>query len=53
MDVFQCPVCALKFRFSSELDQHLALEHPNFSAEDDPDDAAIRDQKRKRRDLRP
>ena len=35
MDVFQCPVCALKFRFSSELDQHLSLEHPNFSAEND------------------
>jgi hypothetical protein len=29
----QCPVCALKFRFSSELDQHLSLEHPKFRAE--------------------
>ena len=53
MDVFQCPVCALKFRFSSELDQHLKLEHPSFSAEDDPVDEARRDQKRKKRDLQP
>ena len=53
MDVFQCPVCDLKFRYSSELDQHLKLEHPSFSAEDEPDDEAIRDQKRKKRDLQP
>ena len=53
MDVFQCPVCALKFRFSSELDQHLKLEHPKFSAEDDERDEAVRDQKRKKRDLKP
>ena len=53
MDVFQCPVCALKFRFSSELDQHLKLEHPNFSAEDVEDGDAVRDQKRKKRDLEP
>jgi hypothetical protein len=33
VDVLQCPVCALKFRFSSELDQHLSLEHPKFRAE--------------------
>jgi hypothetical protein len=33
VDVLQCPVCALKFRFSSELDQHLSLEHPKFKAE--------------------
>lgn len=53
MDVFQCPVCALKFRFSSELDQHLSLEHPNFSAEDDAEDQALREKKRKKRDLQP
>lgn len=54
MDVFQCPVCALKFRFSSELDQHLSLEHPNFSAEDDdPGDAALKERERKKRDLNP
>ncbi len=53
MDVFQCPVCALKFRFSSELDQHLKLEHPKFSAEDEPEGESVRDQKRKKRDLQP
>ena len=54
MDVFQCPVCALKFRYSSELDQHLSLEHPGFSAEDeDADDELLREKKRKRRDLQP
>ncbi len=32
MDVLQCPDCELKFRFASELEQHLALEHPEFHA---------------------
>ena len=32
MDVLQCPDCELKFRFASELEQHLALEHPDFYA---------------------
>ena len=54
MDVFQCPVCALKFRFSSELDQHLKLEHPDFSAsEDELENETLREKKRKRRDLQP
>jgi hypothetical protein len=25
-------VCALKFRFASELEDHLKLEHPDFEA---------------------
>lgn len=33
MDVLQCPECPLRFRFASELDQHLVLEHPEFHAE--------------------
>lgn len=54
MDVFQCPVCDLKFRYSSELDQHLKLEHPSFTAEeDDVEDALLREKKRKKRDLQP
>ena len=54
MDVFQCPVCDLKFRFSSELDQHLKLEHPKFSAEDDDvEDELLREKQRKKRDLQP
>jgi hypothetical protein len=32
VDVLQCPVCALKYRFSSELEEHLKLEHPKFEA---------------------
>ncbi|HYI44080.1 MAG TPA: hypothetical protein VE174_01280 [Actinomycetota bacterium] len=32
MDVLQCPDCELKFRFASELEQHLSLEHPEFYA---------------------
>ena len=33
MDVFQCPECELKFRFSAELEAHLRDEHPNFHIE--------------------
>lgn len=32
MEVLQCPACELKFRFASELEQHLSLEHPEFYA---------------------
>jgi hypothetical protein len=32
MDVFQCPECDLKFRFASELEQHMALDHPEFES---------------------
>ncbi len=54
MDVMQCPVCALKFRFSSELDQHIALDHPEFRAEL-KDEAArqARAERQKKRDLKP
>lgn len=30
MEVFQCPECDLRFRFSSELEDHLATDHPRF-----------------------
>jgi len=30
MEVFQCPVCELKFHYPSELDDHMAAEHPGF-----------------------
>jgi hypothetical protein len=33
MDVIQCPECPLRFLNASELEQHLALEHPEFHAE--------------------
>lgn len=29
--VFQCPECALRFRYATELDHHLATDHPEFS----------------------
>jgi hypothetical protein len=32
MDVLQCPECELRFRSPSELDQHLAIDHPEFHA---------------------
>ena len=52
MDVLQCPVCALKFRFSSELDQHLSLEHPNFDAKARSGDDEALAEARKKRQLR-
>jgi hypothetical protein len=33
MPVFQCPDCNLRFLFASELDQHIADEHPDFHAD--------------------
>jgi uncharacterized C2H2 Zn-finger protein len=32
MEVLQCPVCDLRFRNESELDQHIAIDHPDFHA---------------------
>jgi hypothetical protein len=31
--VFQCPKCQLRFPSSSELKEHLTVDHPNLSAE--------------------
>lgn len=31
MEVQQCPVCELKFHYPSELDDHVAVAHPDFS----------------------
>jgi hypothetical protein len=33
METLQCPECPLRFRFDSELEEHLRLEHPEFHAE--------------------
>ena len=30
MDVYQCPHCELKFSNSSELRQHIAIDHPKL-----------------------
>lgn len=30
METFQCPACDLKFRYPSELDDHIAGDHPRF-----------------------
>jgi hypothetical protein len=37
MEILQCPECPLRFRTESELQQHIALDHP------DPDDKASED----------
>ena len=30
MEVFQCPICELRYHNTSELDEHIAIEHPDF-----------------------
>jgi len=30
VEVFECPVCDLKYHYPSELDDHIATEHPTF-----------------------
>jgi hypothetical protein len=30
VDVYQCPECELKFRFASELQEHMSGDHPEF-----------------------
>ncbi|MEA2433837.1 MAG: hypothetical protein QOG54_1294 [Actinomycetota bacterium] len=30
MDVYQCPECELRFRFSSEMQEHMSSDHPDF-----------------------
>jgi hypothetical protein len=41
MYVYQCPECDLKSQFASELQQHLALDHPNFVATPQTIEAAL------------
>ena len=52
MDLFQCPQCALKFRYSSELEQHLKLDHPDFELEEDERESAARKAAQTQRDLK-
>jgi hypothetical protein len=40
MDVLQCPVCELKFRSPSELEWHIATDHPDFKSEPKADEAS-------------
>ncbi|MGH2729102.1 MAG: C2H2-type zinc finger protein [Actinomycetota bacterium] len=35
MDVLQCPYCELRFRSESELQQHIAFDHPKEKEESD------------------
>ncbi len=35
MDVLQCPHCDLKFSSRSDLNQHLAFDHPNRDTDED------------------
>ncbi|MDP9069444.1 MAG: hypothetical protein M3N53_14025 [Actinomycetota bacterium] len=52
MDVMQCPVCALRFRFSSELEEHLSLEHPKFKATPRSGDEEALSEARRTRQIR-
>jgi hypothetical protein len=49
VDVVQCPHCRLKFRFVSELEDHLKLEHPDFHVEEDPTKGSPLDEARRQR----
>ena len=33
MDIYQCPVCELRFRNAPELEGHIRSDHPKFQAE--------------------
>ena len=35
MDVLQCPHCELKFASRSDLNQHIAFDHPGADTDDD------------------
>lgn len=41
METFQCPECELRFRFPKELEDHIALDHPDFHAEPKSVSAAL------------
>jgi hypothetical protein len=49
VDVLQCPECELKFRFASELEDHLKREHPDFHVERDATGASPLDEARRHR----
>jgi hypothetical protein len=50
MDVYQCPVCELRFRNASEMDAHIESDHPKFRAERSAVDDAIASAHQRRRD---
>jgi hypothetical protein len=52
MEVLQCPVCELKFRFAAEVEDHLKLEHPDFHVERDPARGSPLDEARRKREER-
>ena len=52
MEVLQCPVCELKFRFSAEVEDHLKLEHPDFNVERDASGRSPLDEARRKREER-
>jgi hypothetical protein len=35
-DILQCPYCELKFASTADLKQHLAFDHPDHQADEDP-----------------
>ena len=49
MAVMQCPECPLRFQFSSELEDHLKTDHPDFDAKPrSGDEQALSEARRKR-----
>ncbi|MGH2694193.1 MAG: C2H2-type zinc finger protein [Actinomycetota bacterium] len=52
MDVFQCPECELKFRFASELEWHMATDHPDFHVEPKSQEASLLSAAHRRRHVR-
>lgn len=53
MQVVQCPACPLRFRLPAELEEHLALEHPDFHVEREPGKGSPLDEARRSRRARP
>lgn len=41
MDIYQCPVCELRFRLGNELLQHVSLDHPDFSVKSKSEEDAL------------
>lgn len=50
MDVYQCPVCELRFRNAPEMDAHIESDHPSFRADRSAVDDAIASAHGRRRD---
>lgn len=48
MAVYSCPRCELRFATEADLDDHLKLDHPDFSAEPSSEADRIRQETERR-----